>query len=201
MIVKCITCLGLIALLAQPGRAQGFQYTERLPQGRTYVGDNVLHLDITTVERPYSYVFPNMIARIDQRLEQFILAIPAIEPDLADLTVLDTMTPEERAFLARLVHVDRTNPIIVRLFFPPGIFDPGQLEDEPLAMAGEVQMGNRTYKTLAQVQGLHQDNQLLISFSLVIDNTLLGIPRQAIEDIQLYARGVRLAGMPGALRP
>ena len=197
MIVRICTPLVLIALVVQLGQAQNFQYSERLPQGRTYVGDNVLHLDVTTPERPYSYTFPNMVARIDRRLEQFILAIPTVDPDLNDPTVLDTLTLEEREFLARMIRVNRSNPIIIRLFFPQGIFDLDQLEDEPLMMASEVQMGNRTYKTPAQVQGLYRDDQLLIGFSLMIDNTVLGIPQQAVEDIQLYAQGVRLAGVPG----
>lgn len=197
MIIKIATALMLIVLSFQLARAQTFQHTERLPQGRTYVGDNALHMDVTTPDRPYSYTFPNMIARLDRRLEQFILAIPTIEPDLADPTVLDTMTPQEREFLARMVHVNRANPIIIRLFFPLGIFDLDQLEGEPFVMASEVQMGSRTYKTPARVQGLYQDDQLLISFTLMIDNTLLGIPRQAVEGIQLYAQGVRLAGASG----
>ncbi len=64
-------------------------------------------------------------------------------------------------------------------------------------MDSEVQMGGMIYKTPAQVQGLYRNNQLLISFSLLIDNTVLGIPRQSVEEIQLYAQGVRLSGDPG----
>ena len=194
---KFFTALALVVLSVRFGWTQSLQYTERLPQGRSYVGDNVLHLEVTTAQRPYTYTFPNMLARIDRQLEQFILAIPRIEPNLTDPTVLDGITPQEQDFLARMIHVDRANPIIIRLFFPPGIFTPDQLEDEPLLMAGEVQMGNKTYKSPARVHGFYQNGQLLIGFSLMIDNTLMGIPLQAVEDIQLYAQGVRLAGVTG----
>ena len=181
------------------GWSQSLQYTERLPQGRSYVGNNVLHLEVTTTQRPYTYTFPNMLARIDRRLQQFILAIPTIEPDLADRTVLDTATPEERAFLARLLRVDRSNPIIIRIFFPLGTTDLSQLfTSDPVLVDSEVQMGGRRYKTPAQVQGLYQDDQLLMSFSLLIDNRILGIPQQAIEDIQFYSQGVRLSDEPSA---
>ena len=120
MIVRICTPLVLIALVVQLGQAQNFQYSERLPQGRTYVGDNVLHLDVTTPERPYSYTFPNMVARIDRRLEQFILAIPTIDPDLNDPTVLDTLTLEEREFLARMIRVNRSNPHHYPFVLPAG---------------------------------------------------------------------------------
>ncbi len=113
----------LIVLSVQFGRAQNPRYTERLPQGLSYAGDNVLHLEIVSPQRPYSYVFPNLLARIDRRLEQIILAIPRIERDLIDRTVLDTMTPEEQEFLARMIRVDRPNPIIIRMFFPEGLID------------------------------------------------------------------------------
>ncbi len=161
------------------------------------MGDNTLHLEVTTAQRPYAYTFPNMLARIDRRLQQFILAIPTIEPDLADRTVLDTTTPAEREFLARLVRIDRTNPIIIRLSFPPGITELSEmLTSDPVLMDSEIQMGGMRYKTSAQVQGIYQDDQMLMSFSLLINNTVLGIPQQAIEDIQLYAQGIRLPGEP-----
>lgn len=196
---KFFIALALIVLSVRFGWSQSLQYTERLPLGRNYVGDNMLHLEVTTPERPYSYsyTFPNMIARLDRGLAQCILAIPAIEPDLADPTVLNNTTPEEQEFLARLIYVNRANPIIIRLLFPPGIIDLDQLSDAPLLTGSEVQMGGRTYNTTARVQGLYQDDQLLLSFSLVIDNTIMGIARQAVEDIQLYAQGVRLAGVRG----
>ncbi len=187
--------LVLIVLSVRFGWSQSLQYTERLPQGRSYVGDNTLHLEVTTVQRPYTYTFPNMLARIDRRLQQFILAIPTIEPDLADRTVLDTTTPEEREFLARLLRIDRSNPIIIRIFFPLGVTDLSQMfTSDPVLVDSEVQLGGVRYKTPAQVQGLYQDDQLLMSFSLLIDNTVLGIPQQAIEDMQFYAQGVRLSG-------
>ena len=196
---KLFTALALVVLSVRFGWAQSLQYTERLSQGRSYVGNNVLHLEVTTTQRPYTYTFPNMLARIDRRLQQFILAIPTIEPDLADRTVLDTMTPEERAFLTRLLHVDRSNPIIIRIFFPPGVMDLSQLfTSDPVLVDSEVQMGGMRYKTPAQVQGLYQDDQMLMSFSLLIDNTMLGIPQQAIEDIQFYSQGVRLSDEPNA---
>lgn len=195
MIKKTSLLISLIVLSLQPVLAQEFSRPERLPQDRVYVGDNTLHLDITTPERLYTYTFPNMVARFDQRLQQFILAIPALEADLADPTVLDTMTPEERDFLVRMVYVNREAPIIIRLFFPPGIVDLDQLSDDPQAMVSEVQMGGRTYKTTAQVQGLYQDGELLIGFSLMYRDTVLGAD-QMVEDLQLYAQGVRLAGVP-----
>ena len=158
------------------------------------MGNNVLHLEVMTAQRPYTYTFPNMLARINRRLQQFILAIPTIEPDLADRTVLDTTTPEERAFLTRLLRIDRSNPIIIRIFFPPGVMDLSQMfTSDPVLVDSEVQMGGMRYKTPAQVQGLYQDDQMLMSFSLLIDNAILGIPQQAIEDIQFYAQGVRLS--------
>ena len=192
--------LVLVALSSQLGWAQPLRGTERLPTGRTYIGDNELHIDVTTAQRAYTYLFPNMAARLDRRLKQILLVIPRVEPDLADLTVLNTMTPAEQTFLTRLVDINRANPVIIRLFFPVGVIDLDQLEDEPLTMTSEVQMGGLTYKAPAQVQGLHRDDQLLISFSLTIDNTVVGIPQQAIEDLQLYAQGVRLAGVPGYSR-
>ena len=195
MTLKTSLLLSLIALSLQLARAQDFSHSERLPQDRAFVGDNTLHLDVTTPERPYTYTFPNMVARYDQRLQQFILAIPTLEPDLVDPTVLDTMTPEERDFLVRMVYVNRDTPVIIRLFFPPGIVDLDQLSDDPQAMASEVQMGGRTYKTTAQVQGLYQDGELLIGFSLMFSDTVLGAD-QVVEDLQLYAQGVRLAGVP-----
>lgn len=195
MTIKTSLLLFSLTLSLQLARAQEFSRPERLPQDRAYVGDNTLHLDITTPERPYTYTFPNMAARFDQRLQQFILAVPALETDLIDPTVLDTMTPEERDFLVRTVYVNREAPIIIRLFFPPGIVDLDQLSDDPQAMVSEVQMGGRTYKTTAQVQGLYQDGELLIGFSLIYRDTVLGTD-QIVEDIQLYAQGVRLAGVP-----
>lgn len=196
---KFFIALALVVLSVRFGRTQSLQYTERLPQGRSYVGNNVLHLEVTTAQRPYTYTFPNMLARIDRRLQQFILAIPAVEPDLADRTVLDTMSPEERAFLPRLLHVDRPNPIIIRIFFSLGVTDLSQMfTSDPVLVDSEVQMGGERYRTPAQVQGLYQDDQLLMSFSLLIDNTTLGIPQQAIEDIQFHAQGVRLSGEPNA---
>ena len=198
--MKVCIVLAVFVFSVSEGWAQTLRSTDRLPTGRTYVGDNELHVDVTTAQRAYTYLFPNMAARLDRRLKQIILAIPRIEPDLADLTVLNTMTPAEREFLTRLVHVDRENPIIVRFFFPLGVIDLEQLEDAPLTMTSEVQMGGVTYKAPAQVQGLYRDDQLLISFSLVIDNTVVGIPQQSIEDLQLYAQGVRLAGVPGYSR-
>ena len=198
MIIRMYIAMVLVALSVQLGHAQQtLQYTERLPQGRTFVGDNTLHLEVTTPQRPYLYTFPNMVARVDRRLEQFILAIPTIEPDLADPTVLDTTTLEERRFLARMVRVNRSNPIIIRIFYPENMIDLSEIEDHPLTLTTEVQMGGVTYKTPAQVQGLYRDDQMLISFSLLIDNTTIGIPRQNIQDIRLYAQGVRLAGELG----
>ena len=197
MVTRVYIILALLALSAPLGWAQSLRYTERLPQGSSYVGDNDLHLDVTTPLRPYYYTFPNMVARVDRRLEQFILAIPTIEPDLIDPTVLDTLTLEEREFLAGMIRVNRDNPIIVRLFFPEGVIDMSELADEAMMLTSEVQMGGVTYKSPAQVQIFYQDDQMLLSFSVLIDNTILGIPQQAIEDIQLYAQGVRLAGLPG----
>ena len=192
---KFFIALVLILLSVRFGWSQSLQYTERLPQGRSYVGDNTLHLEVNTVQRPYTYTFPNMLARIDRRLQQFILAIPTIEPNLTDRTVLNTITPEEREFLARLVRIDRSNPIIIRIFFPLGVTDLSQMfTSDPVLVDSEVQLGGVRYKTPAQVQGLYQDDQLLMSFSLLIDNTVLGIPQQAIEDMQFYAQGVRLSG-------
>ena len=197
MFAKISAALLLIVLSVPFAGAQDRPATERLPQGLSYTGDNTLHLEVTTPQRPYSYTFPNMVARLDRRREQFMLAIPTLEPDLADPTVLDTMTPEEQAFLEQLVQVDRANPIIIRIFFPDAPLDLDDLNDEPITMGTEVEMGGRRYPTTAQVQGYWQEDQLLISFSLMVDNTRLGTPPQTVEELQLFAQGVRLSGIPG----
>ena len=191
-----ITLIGiLLSLLATESYAQHPRYVERLPQSRMYVGDNTLQLDITTLERPYSYTFPNLLARSDRLLEQFILTIPSIEPNATDPTVLKGLTDEERALLARMVRFNRPNPIIIRIFFPDSPLDLTKFNGQVLTLKSEIAMGDMIYETLAQVQGVYRDDQLVFGFSLAINNVIMGIPRQAIEEIQLYASGIRVAGL------
>ena len=196
MINSVVISLLLIVLALLPGQAQTLQYTERLSTGDAYVGDNTLQLDVVTLDQPYTYKFPNMLARLDRRQEQFILAIPTLAPDLADSTVLDTMTPEEADLLARLLYVDRESPLIIRLFFPPNLIDLSTLEGEN-TMESEVQMGGQRYKAPAQVQIFYQDEQLILSFAITMGVGAFSTPRGAAEEIQLYAQGVRVAGEPG----
>lgn len=197
MIKRFYIAIALLLLGVLLGYAQPPRYVERLPSGRTYVGDNTLQLDITTPDRPYYYTFPNLLARTDRGREQFVLAIPNIEPDVADPTVLRGLTEEERVLLARVVRLNRPNPIIVRIFFPDSPLDLTKFNGQTLSLKSEVVMGGAIYETLAEVQGVYRDDQLILNFSLAVNNVIIGIPRQAIEEIQLYANGVRVAGLAG----
>ena len=195
MLIKTYSVLWLVAALALRGHAQTLQYSERLSSDDVYVGDNTLQLDVVTLQQPYTYSFPNLSARLDRRQEQFILMIPDLEPDLADSTIRDTMTPEEADLLTRLLYVERSSPLIIRLFFPPNLIDLSTLEGEN-TLESEVQMGGQRYQAPAQTQVFYQGDQMIISFSILMNVVSLTTPRGAAEEIQLYAQGVRLAGEP-----
>lgn len=196
-VIKSSVFLALAYLIAYSSYAQSPLYPERLETGQVFSGGNTLHLDVTTPEYAYRYVFSNLLGRMDVGREQFVFTVPSVDARLPGPPPPDSDAAREMAFLRKMINPRRANPIIIRIYFHDGPIDLGQFEGETLTMAAEVQMGGVTYKTPVQVQGLYRNDDLIMDFSMSINNVIIGVARQAVQEIQLYAPGVRILGLTG----